>query len=174
MIGAVALTIVFLMSSSPTPAPSPSPGGIPEFFKEDHLTGADYLALYPSGKYEILGREHMGIFDLERGTWTRQGNVLALKPEKGLRSDSRLRAPYSGVWVTDGNDVFLVWSTADAAGIVVAEDDVRRLLKEERGYPPYVFFRVTENTFRCETGVTYPFRFHPEMNTQGQLKCEKQ
>jgi hypothetical protein len=168
---ACALTLS-LLGSAASPMPSPTPTSPGEFFKEDHLTGADYLALYPSGEYEIIGREHMGIFHLERGTWTRDGDTLSFEPRAGLRPDRPPRPPYKGVRTTHRADVFLVWSTKDAAGIVINESQVRKDLAKGHGHPPYVFFQVTTSTFDCETGVTYPFRFHPEMNDQGQLKCD--
>lgn len=161
-----------LLGSPASPVPSPAPASPGEFFKEDHLTGADYLALYPSGEYEIIGREHMGIFHVERGTWKRDGETLLFEPKAGIRPDRTPRPPYRGVRAAHGPDVFLVWSSKDAAGIVIPERRVRQDLAKGEGHPPYVFFQVSANAFRCETGVAYPFRFHPEMNDQGQLKCE--
>jgi hypothetical protein len=72
--------------------------------------------------------------------------------------------------VTYKTDLFLVWSTEHAAGIVVPEDDVKSDLSKGAGYPPYVLFRIGEETFRCEIGASYPFRFYPEMN-QPAMKC---
>lgn len=56
---------------------------------------------------------------------------------------------------------------------MINESQVRKDLANGDGHPPYVFFQVTASTFGCETEVTYPFRFHPEMNDQGQseMRC---
>ncbi len=158
------VTAMTMRSPAPPAGSSPMPPASAEFFKEDHLTGADYLALYASGEYELIGREHMGIFPLERGTWTRDGDRLSFKPKSGLRPEASPRPPYHGLRVTSKSEVFLVWSGEEAAGIAIPEEEVKADLAKGEGYPPYVFFRIAEKAFRCETGVTYPFRFHPEMN----------
>ena len=39
------------------------------YFKEDHLTGADYIWLGADHTYRVTGREHMGIWVFESGRW---------------------------------------------------------------------------------------------------------
>jgi hypothetical protein len=41
------------------------------FFKEDHLTGADYIGLSVDQTYVLTGREHIGIWVHESGRWER-------------------------------------------------------------------------------------------------------
>jgi hypothetical protein len=167
--------MAFLLLAPPSPAASPSATPAAEFYKEDHLTGADYLALYPSGQYEIVGREHMGIFRLERGSWRRDDGHLVFTPESGLLHAQTVpspKPPYRGRRVVSGDEVFLVWSSEKAAGLVVPEAEVRSDLAKGEGRPSYVFFRLSEGAFRCETGITYPFRFYTEMNDPKRPKCE--
>ena len=151
--------LALILLGSPSPSPSPSPAR--DFFKEDHYTGADYLALDGSGRYELVGREHMGVWVLERGTWRSDGEALAFAPE-----EPREKRPYTGVRVMHDGHLFLVWSGDKAAGMVVPAEDVKRDLAKGEGLPPYVFFRIPEEVFRKETGITYPFKFYPEINQQ--------
>ena len=152
----ITLLLGLLLTIQAHEVPQSSP--VREFFKEDHYTGADYLALDSSGAYELVGREHMGVWILEKGRWTRDGETLT------FTRDDKNKAPYRGVWLTHKNYVFLVWDTDEAAGIVVPPEQVRRDLDKGDGLPPYVFFRTTEAVFQRETGSTYPFRYYPEMN----------
>jgi hypothetical protein len=135
-------------------AVSSKPSSSQEFYKEDHYTGADYLALQASGEYELIGREHMGVWVLERGTWVAEGDTLNFSP-----LEPKGKKPYVGTRTDHGQYRFLLWSNEDAAGMVVPADEVKRHLDKGKSMPPYVFFRISEDVFRNETGRTYPFKF---------------
>jgi hypothetical protein len=71
------------------------------YFKEDHLTGADYIALAPNGSYTLTGREHMGVSVEESGGWSKSGTRITLTPKKPGKS------PYTAEEVTYKRRTFL-------------------------------------------------------------------
>ncbi len=52
------------------------------YFKEDHFTGAKYIALASEGSCEITAREHMGVWVEESGRWSKSGTRIAFSPKK--------------------------------------------------------------------------------------------
>lgn len=131
-------------------------------FKEDHLTGAEYLRLSSSGSYELIGREHMGIWVLDRGTWTEQDGLWI------FTSTEKKGSTFSCKVVQVANRrTFLVWSGEDAPGIEIPEDRTRaELAADPHATPPYVFFEVSKRVFDRETEKRYPFKYYPEMNRE--------
>ena len=151
-----------LLSTPPSPAPSTAPRSESrEYFKEDHYTGADYLALDGSGSYELIGREHMGVWVLQRGTWRRDGDTYNFVP-----AEPKDKKAYSGLRIQHEGHAFFVWSSDEAPGMVVPADNVKRDLSNKEGMPPYVFFCISDKVFRAETDKTYPFKFYPELNAR--------
>jgi len=127
--------------------------GKTRYFKEDHLTGADYLALIPDGNYQLVNREHTGVWFVESGAWRRSGTRVELTPRQ------RDKSPYSGVEVVHRGRPFLAWETEEAPGIVVSADETKRQLDgNPRVLPPYVFFEISKTIHDRETRETYPFR----------------
>jgi hypothetical protein len=128
-------------------------GGTTRYFKEDHLTGADYLAFIPDGNYQRVNREHTGVWFVEAGASHRSRTRVELTPRQ------RDRKPYSGVEVVHRGRTFLAWETEEAPGIVVSADETKRQLDENpRVLPPYVFFEISKAVHDRETRETYPFR----------------
>lgn len=133
--------------------PAVSAGPADRYFKEDHLTGADYIALRSDGTYAITGREHMGVFALESGRWRKKGDRLAFTPSE------RKKRPYTGSEVAHGKHTFLAFDSEDAPSIVIPIDDTRQQLDSAPDtLPSYVFFEIDRATFERETKQTYPFR----------------
>ena len=71
------------------------------YFKEDGLTGADYLVLATDGTYSLTGREHMGVcvmghtFHLKKFL-ARKGTALPLFPRCPLVGNMRPSSEVSG------------------------------------------------------------------------------
>ena len=123
------------------------------YFKEDGLTGADYLVLATDGTYSLTGREHMGVWVIEVGRWNQSGVHITFTPTKPLK------APYTCTEVNYRGTTFVFWAADDAAGIVVAVDDTKRELDNHPHVrPPYVFFETTAKVYRQETKQNYPFK----------------
>ncbi|HXM09996.1 MAG TPA: hypothetical protein VN946_08635 [Terriglobales bacterium] len=123
------------------------------YFKEDGLTGADYLVLATDGTYTLTGREHMGVWVTEAGRWNRSGAHITFAPTKPMKS------LYIGSEVPYRGQTFLSWTAGDAAGIVVAVEDTKRELKAHPNQrPPYVFFEITPKVYQQETKQNYPFK----------------
>lgn len=127
--------------------------GRDRYFKEDHLTGADYIRLSADGTYTLTGREHMGIWVVESGRWKQSGETIAFVPEDGRNQ------AYDGAQVTYGKHTFLAFSIEAAPGIVIPVKEIKQRLDfEPNALPPYVFFEITETMYERETQETYPFR----------------
>lgn len=62
-----------------------------QYFKEDHLTGADYICLAANHTYHLTGREHMGIRILVTSGCFREMLLLARVCRQDGRSPSALR-----------------------------------------------------------------------------------
>jgi hypothetical protein len=132
------------------------------YFKSDHLTGASYLRLTADGSYEVVLREHMGVFLFDSGRWVDEDGTWRFTPESADKN------AFTGRPVSVGKRSFLVWRGDDAPGIEIPEAEVRSDLEKGGGQiPPYVFFEIGRGMFDCEIARTYPFKFHPEMNEPG-------
>jgi hypothetical protein len=130
-------------------------------FKEDHLSGANYLRLSSTGEYDVVGREHMGVWTLDEGMWSAKDDTWT------FRSAKAKSAPFSCRVVRLRTRTFLVWSGKGAPGIEISEEKVRGDLREDsRVTPPYVCFEIPQDAFERETEKHYPFKFHPEMNRE--------
>jgi hypothetical protein len=146
---------VLIQIAGPDSAPTPTL----RHFKEDHLTGAGYLRLSSSGTYEVIGREHMGIWKLDYGTWSAKANSWSFASVENAGAKFSCRA------VQTAGRTFLVWKGKDAPGIEMPEAQVRAdLRKAPKITPPYVFFEISQEVFDRETQERYPFKFYPEMN----------
>ena len=51
------------------------------YFKEDHLTGADYICLDADQTYRLIAREHTGIWVLESGRWRQSDDAIGFTPD---------------------------------------------------------------------------------------------
>ena len=123
------------------------------YFKEDHLTGADYIRLFADGTYTLTGREHMGLWVLESGRWERSGDTITFVPKE------RKKESYSGTEVTHRKRRFLAFSTEAAPSIVIPIEEIKRRLESEPNQlPSYVFFEIDKIVYDRETQETYPFR----------------
>jgi hypothetical protein len=150
MLCALSLLLATLLAAMPSAAAGD------RFFKEDHFTGADYLALRADGTYTLTGREHMGLFALESGRWERANDRLMFIP-----SDVKKRR-YSGTEVAHRQRLFLGFEGDDAPSIAIPVDEMKaKLDSAPRVLPPYVFFEIDRATFQRETQQTYPLRTRP-------------
>src|SRR3984957_15168089 len=142
------LCFVILLASS-----SLSAANRTRYFKQDGLTGADYLVLATDGTYSLTGREHMGSWVIEVGRWNQSGAHITLTPTKPVK------APYAGTEVSYRGQTFMAWTADDAAGIVVPVNDTKRELDNRPSVrPPCVFFQTTAKIYRRETKQNYPFK----------------
>jgi hypothetical protein len=123
------LVSVEFLGQAPHKAPPQTAAPSYRYFKEDHLTGAKYLWLRDNGDYTIVGREHMGIFQLEGGRWTKHGSRLTFTPTR--KSGGLPLKPYAATEVRHGKHTFLGMEPDDPAlKIPIAET-----LKEFEGRP---------------------------------------
>lgn len=140
-------------------APPAEKGPELRHFKEDHLTGAGYLRVSSVGTYEVIFREHMGIFMIDRGTWSdKEGAWHFSSAQKG-------KGEFSARVVKVPGHTFIVWTGKDAPISGLPEDEVREeLAKDGAQLPSYVFFEISQQTFDRETKKRYPFKYFPQMN----------
>jgi hypothetical protein len=128
------------------------------YFKEDHLTGADYLALAPDGSYTLTAREHMGVWVTESGRWSKSDTHITFTPDKAGKS------PYRGTEIAYRGHTFLSWEDEGNPTIAVPIEDTKRNLEENpQSLPPYVFFQISVKVYQQETKQTYPFRTRPNV-----------
>jgi hypothetical protein len=123
------------------------------YFKEDHLTGADYICLAADHTYHLTGREHMGIWGLESGRWEHSADAIRFVPADDKKTD------YTGTQVSHKGHTFLAFSEDAAPGLAIpAEEIKRRIDSDPKALPPYVFFEIERAAYERETKQTYPFR----------------
>jgi hypothetical protein len=123
------------------------------YFKEDHLTGADYICLAADHTYHLTGREHMGIWILESGRWEHSGDAIRFVPADGKRTH------YTGTRVRHKSHTFLTFSEDAAPGLAMSADEIkRRIDADPKTLPSYVFFEIDRAAYERETKETYPFR----------------
>lgn len=126
------------------------------YFKEDHLTGADYIRLSVDQTYVRTVREHMGIWTIESGQWEQSGDEIMFVPKE------RKKERYAGTDVSYRARRFLAFRTDAAPGLVIPTEEIkRRLDADPTGLPPYVFFEIDRTAYERETKETYPFRTEP-------------
>jgi hypothetical protein len=131
------------------------------YFKEDHLTGADYLWLRADGNYTITSREHVGLFEGERGQWTQRDASLTLTPSHRLAEGAFKPGgkAYGATEVAHGTRRFLAFTAHHAASLPIPVAETLEALKRSPdSVPLYVFFEIDQRTFDEETRRTYPFR----------------
>jgi hypothetical protein len=122
------------------------------YFKEDHLTGADYLALRPDGSYTLKDREHVGLFAAESGRWNSSGTVLTFEPDKPGK------VPYRGEEVAYRGHTFLSWQNEENPTVAISVEDIKKHLDANaESLPSYVFFQIDATAYQQETAQTYPF-----------------
>ena len=46
------------------------PKGQDAFFRNYWVTGSAYLQFHRNGAYRVIDREHMGVWEFDRGNWT--------------------------------------------------------------------------------------------------------
>lgn len=123
------------------------------YFKEDHLTGADYIRLAADDTYVLTGREHMGIWLLETGRWERAGDEIQFVPKK------KKKKSYTATEGSYRRHTFLAFSDDDAPGLVILIEAIKQRIDEDpKALPPYVFFEIDRAAYERETKETYRFR----------------
>ena len=134
------------------------------YFKEDHLTGADYFCLAADHTYHLIGREHMGIWILESGRWEDSGDAIRFVP-----ADEK-KTHYRGTRVSHKGHRFLAFTEDAAPGLAMSVDDIKRRIDvDPKTLPSYVFFEIGRGAYERETKETYPFRTRdePPLNRKG-------
>src|SRR6266403_3049110 len=128
------------------------------YFKEDHGTGAMYIALKGDATDEVVGREHMGVSVEETGTWSKTGPRITFSPnKKGATSYTAEQVEYKG-------RTFLTMTEDGGPSIVVPTKDAElELDRDPKRAPMYVFFAIPKSLYEQETKQTYPFRTRPKM-----------
>lgn len=122
------------------------------YFKEDHFTGAKYIALASEGSYEITAREHMGVWVDESGRWSKSGTRITFSPKKsGAPSYCALEFIYK-------NRTFLSLEGDSGPSMAIPTEQIERNLdKDSKALPPYVFFAISAADYKRETNLSYPF-----------------
>jgi hypothetical protein len=107
----------------------------------------------------------MGISVDESGRWRKSGTRIAFTPAKAGKS------PYSAAEVTYRNHTFLSLNDDSGPSIPVpAKETERNLDQNPKTLPPYVFFKVSAETYQRETKRTYAFRALPSQPVPEQIK----
>ena len=123
------------------------------YFKEDHLTGADYICLAADHTYHLTGREHMGIWVLESGRWKHSGDAIMFVPT------DKKKTRYAGTQVSHKGHTFLAFSEDGAPALAIAVEEIKRRIDgDPKTLPSYVFFEIDRAAYERETKETYPFR----------------
>ena len=125
------------------------------YFKAEHRVGATYVKLNRDGLYEVIDREHMGIFLTDEGHWKQAGTVITFNPNDPKKS------PYQATENEHNGKIFLAITSADAvAGIVIPAEDVNKDLDSDPAHlPDHVLFKIGAKSYETETKQTYPFRY---------------
>jgi hypothetical protein len=97
-----------------------------QYFKEDHLTGADYICLAADHSYHLTGREHMGVWVLESGRWEHSGDAIKFVPAHGRKG------AYTGSRVSHKGHTFLAFSEDSAPGLAMSIDEIKRRIVADR------------------------------------------
>jgi hypothetical protein len=106
------------------------------YFKEDHLTRAEYIALMSGGGHTVTGVEHMGISVEESGSWSKSGTRITFAPTKPSKPS------YSAADVKYRRHRFLSLEDASGASIAVPVKETKRDLDQHhKTLPPYVFLK---------------------------------
>lgn len=123
------------------------------YFKEDHLTGAMYIALVSDGSYKVTAREHVGVWVEESGRWSRADRRITFSPKKSGAST------YAAAEVTYKSLTFLSMQGDSGPSIAVPIEEIEHDLdKEVNTLPLYVFFEVDSTVYERDTKLPYPFR----------------
>lgn len=125
------------------------------YFKADHGVGATYIKLADDGRYEVIDREHMGVFLTDEGWWHQTGAVITFNPERPKKTS------YQATENSHEGRVFLAITSANAAaGIVIPADDTKKDLDAEPNHlPEHVLFKIAAKTYNIETKENYPFHY---------------
>jgi hypothetical protein len=124
-----------------------------QYFKEDHLTGADYICLAADHSYNLTGREHMGVWVLESGRWEHSGDAIKFVPADGRKG------AFTGSRASHKGHTFLAFSEDSAPGLSMSIDEIKRRIEADpKTLPSYVFFEIDRAAYERETKETYPFR----------------
>jgi hypothetical protein len=130
------------------------------YFKEDHHTGADYIALASDGTYTVTAREHMGCLVEETGLWSKSGTSIMFSPKKAGVPSYQLEE------VTYKRHTFLSQQGDSGPTIAVPIKEIEQDLdKNPKALPSYVFFEISATVYQRETKQTYPFRTRPDLPT---------
>ena len=139
------------------------------YFKEDHLTGADYILLAGDGTYCVTGREHLGIWVLQSGRWERSADGMRFERRDGPHES------YSAAEGSHRGRRFLSFKEDAAPGLAISIAEItRRMDSDPKTLPPYVFFEVDRATYERETNEPYPFRtreVEARIDTRGRIAC---
>jgi hypothetical protein len=125
------------------------------YFKAEHGVGATYVKLASDGHYNVIDREHMGVFLTDEGRWRQTGDVISFSPTNPKNPK------YQATEVRYKSHTFLAITSADAAaGIVIAAEDTKKDLDADpKHLPDHVLFKIAAQTYNTETKRTYPFRY---------------
>ena len=123
------------------------------YFKEDHLTGADYIWLGADQTYRVTGREHMGVWVFESGRWEHSDGRIRFVPTEAIKKS------YTGTEANHKGHTFLEFTKDAALGLAIPIEEIkRRIDADPKTRPSYVFFEIDRTAYERETKETYPFR----------------
>jgi len=135
-----------------------SAGENARYFKEDHLTGAAYIALASDGGYTITTREHMGVWVIESGRWSKSETGITFTPKRPHGP------PYRCAEIVYRGRTFLSQEGKAGPSIPIPIEETKRALDQNpKALPRYVFFQITSTVYKQETKQPYPFRTRPKV-----------
>jgi hypothetical protein len=115
------------------------------YFKEDHLTGADYICLAADRAYQLTGREHMGIWILDSGRWEPSGDAIRFVPT------DKTQTSYTGIQASHKGHTFLAFSEEAAPGLAISVEEIKRSIDgDPKTLPSYVFFEIERAAYERE------------------------
>lgn len=132
-------------------------------YASDHLTGASFLVLDPSGSYQVVSQEHMGVWVTEKGKWAQaEAHITFHTSGSDKKSYRTAVSQYKG-------KEFLVQLDEDGPTIRMPLEAIRKEIDDAEkepgtGPPQFVFVRMNSKVTAGDLSKTYPFKFYREMN----------
>jgi tetratricopeptide (TPR) repeat protein len=134
------------------------------YFRCWYATGTSYLHLRPGGTYEIITREHMGVWPSDHGKWLQDGRgAITLSSSEPKRS-------YPGVGDTSCTPMtfqgvsFLVFDTFIGFGssnLAEIKKSIQNIEQDTQLYDVYA--AIDRQVFEAERTSTQPFLFYRQI-----------
>ena len=136
------------------------------FFKSYSYTASEYVQFRANGSYRRIGREHMFVEEIDRGTWTQadSGEITLVSQKHRYETDPEAN-PFHITPMTYKGVTFLLWKDSETPVHRDLAEIMRSIDKRERNQViGYIYQMIDRKTFEDESGRTQEFLFYPEMN----------